>query len=89
MVRIQFLNAIIIALIIQTGSHVHAGELSLGLSERLQSTQHKEYISVIVRMAEQSKLKIATKSILDKNKSLRSRRLSKNYNLLQLLNRKT
>ena len=77
MIRIQFLNAIIIALIIQTGSHVHAGELSLGLSERLQSTQHKEYISVIVRMAEQSKLKIATKSILDKNKSLRSRKVIK------------
>ena len=54
-------------------SPVYAGDLSPVLSERLKSIQHKEYISVIVRMADQVDLKAATQGIMGKNKALRSR----------------
>jgi subtilisin family serine protease len=53
----------------------YAGELSPGLSEKLQYTHHKEHIAVIVRMADQANLKTSTHDITEKNKALRSRKV--------------
>ncbi|MCK5422484.1 MAG: hypothetical protein KAJ08_09975, partial [Deltaproteobacteria bacterium] len=53
----------------------YAGELSPGLSEKLQYTPNKEHIAVIVRMVDQAKLKTSTHDITDKNKDLRSRKV--------------
>ena len=55
--------------------HAYAGELSPGLSEKLQHTHHKEHIAVIVRMADQANLKTLTHDITEKNKDLRSRKV--------------
>jgi subtilisin family serine protease len=64
------LSAIIFTQLI---SHVYAGELSLGLSERLQHAKHKEYISVLVRMADQTNLNAAAQDITGRSKASRSR----------------
>jgi len=53
----------------------YAGELSPGLSEKLQYTHHKEHIAVIVRMADQANLKTSTHDVTEKNKALRSRKV--------------
>jgi len=67
------LNAILIITFIQISPYVYAGELSIGLSERLQYVQEEEYISAIIRMTDQADLKVATKGIVGRNKALRSR----------------
>lgn len=54
-------------------SHAYTGELSTGLSERLQQVNHKGYLSVIVRMADQADLRALTLDISGRNKALRSR----------------
>jgi subtilisin family serine protease len=71
---ITTLSAIIFTQII---SHVYAGEFSLGLSERLQHANHKEYISVIVRMADHTNLNAASQDITGISKASRSRNLIK------------
>ena len=70
---IKCLNAILIIALVQISPCVYAGELSIELSERLQYAHNEEYISAIVRMADQADLKIATKGIVGRNKALRSR----------------
>ena len=73
MKKIKFIAILSAIIFTQIISHVYAGELSLGLSERLQYANHKEYISVIVRMADQTNLNAATRGIMGGNKALRSR----------------
>ena len=73
MKKTKLIRTIFAAIVIQTSSHVYAGELSPGLSERLQLIQHKEHISVIVRMADQADLNVAIKGIMGRNKAIRSR----------------
>lgn len=58
-----------------TVSHTYAGELSPGLSERLQSVNAREYLSVIVRMEAQADLHSLNTGITGRKKALRSRRV--------------
>jgi subtilisin family serine protease len=73
MMKIKSLVTILVIILIQIASHAYAGELSPGLSERLQYVNHKEYLPVIVRMADQADLNTATQDIMGRNKALRSR----------------
>ena len=63
---------IILISIISITFHVYGGELSPELLERLQTIQHKEYISVIVRMTEQANLSFANQGVVGRRKSLQS-----------------
>lgn len=56
---------------------MYGGKLSDELSERLRFTKHNEYISVIVRMSEQTDLKVSTKGILGRNKAFRLKNVIK------------
>jgi len=58
-----------------TVSHTYAGELSPGLSERVQSVNSREYLSVIVRMERQADLHSLNPGITGRKKALRSRRV--------------
>ena len=49
---------------LQVTPNVYAGEISIELSERLQYAQNEEYISAIIRMANQADLNSATKGIV-------------------------
>ena len=73
MMKIKFLVTILVIILIHITSHAYAGELSLGLSERLPYANPKEYLSVIVCMADQADLNTATQGIMGRNKALRSR----------------
>ena len=56
-------------------SRSNAGELSPGLSEKLQYTGAEKHLSVIVRMAVQTDLTDFNSGIVGRNKALRSRRV--------------
>ena len=71
--KIKSLVTILVIILIQITSYAYAGELSLGLSERLPYANPKEHLSVIVRMADQADLNTATQGIMGRNKALRSR----------------
>ncbi|MBW1855044.1 MAG: S8 family serine peptidase, partial [Deltaproteobacteria bacterium] len=71
--KIKSLVTILVIILIQITSYAYAGELSLGLSERLPYANPKEYLSVIVRMADQADLNTATQGIMGRSKALRSR----------------
>ena len=73
MKKIKSIGSLSIITLIQFTSHAYAGELSIGLSEKLQQVNNKGYLSVIVRMVEQADLRASTLGIAGRNKALRSR----------------
>jgi len=75
MKKIKITGAFFNIILILITSHAYAGELSPGLSEKLQCTHYTEHIAVIVRMADQANLKTLTHDITEKNKDLRSRKV--------------
>ncbi len=71
--KIESLVTILFIILIHITSPAYAGELSPGLSERLQYVNHKEYLPVIVRMVDQADLRDSTQDIMGRSKALRSR----------------
>jgi len=77
MKKIKFIVTIFATILTFIASHAYAGQLSPELSETLQQVNHKEYLSVIVRMEDQTDLKASTLGIVGRNKALRSRKVIK------------
>ena len=77
MKKIKSIGTIFAIILIYIAPHAYAGGFSIELSERLYYANHSEYLSVIVRMVEQSDLRAATLGIVRRNKALRSKNVIK------------
>ncbi len=75
MKKIKFTGVFFNIILILITSYAYAGELSSGLSERLQNANHNDSLSVIVRMADQADLKTSIQDITRKNRALQSRKV--------------
>lgn len=77
MKQTKLIVTLLAILLVHTAPPVSAGELSPELSEKIQHTNHKAFLSVIIRMADQVDLRASTLDITGRKKVLRSRQVIK------------